>query len=126
MERQVKIEEAIHIACCQWWDLVKPEKHILFHVPNGELRHPAVARKLAKMGVVSGVWDLCMIGPSVPFAWVEVKSPTGKLTIAQREFRDILDAAWVKHAVARSLDDFVDICKEWKVPVRQSSLFDRK
>jgi hypothetical protein len=121
----VKIEESIHISCVHWWQLVKPPKHVLFHVPNGELRHPAVARKLVKMGVVPGVWDLCLIGPSVPFAWIEVKRPKGKLTIAQREFRDVLDAAWVKHGIVYSLDDFISKCKEWKVPIRQSSLFDR-
>lgn len=61
------------------------ELRLLFAVPNGGDRHPAVAAKLKAEGVRAGVWDALL--PVARFGhiglWIEMKAGTNVLTPAQ-------------------------------------------
>lgn len=84
-------EEGEQKALVQWRDLMvhqMPELRWLFHVPNGELRHPAVAVKLLKMGVLPGVADFLWLTPKNEWHGLifELKAEGGTLTPKQAEF----------------------------------------
>lgn len=75
-------EEEEQAAVMEWAMLMErqyPELALLFHIPNGADRHPAVAAKLKRQGVKAGVPDLFL-----PVArggwhglWVEMKRRKG-------------------------------------------------
>ena len=75
-------EEEEQAAVIEWAMLMEkqyPELALLFHIPNGADRHPAVAAKLKRQGVKAGVPDLFL-----PVArggwhglWVEMKRRKG-------------------------------------------------
>ena len=49
------------VALIRWAELSGlPELQLLFAIPNGGQRHPAVARKLRDEGLKPGVPDLCL------------------------------------------------------------------
>lgn len=70
---------------------VLPELVLLFHVPNGGDRHPAVAARLKAMGTKPGVPDLLL--PVARGGYhglaLEMKSPTGKGRVRPEQ------AAWL-------------------------------
>lgn len=80
----------------EWAELQSPrmpELNLLFAVPNGGHRHPAVAKKLKREGVKRGVPDLCL-----PVArhgyhglFIEMKAAKGRLSIHQRKWAATLE-----------------------------------
>src|SRR5262245_46820259 len=60
-----------------------------WHVPNEGERDPAYAYRLKRLGVLPGVADLHFIlPPDGQTAFLEIKSDKGKLSLAQKAFRD--------------------------------------
>lgn len=60
---RVMLEDAHQEALFSWVERVRarlPELKLLHHIPNGGLRHKAVAGKLKAMGAKAGVPDLCL------------------------------------------------------------------
>lgn len=105
-------EEALQIAAADFLDLAMPEDARWFHVPNGELRHPAVAGKLKAMGVKPGVGDVIVLyGPT--FIWIELKTAKGTLSEAQLEWRAFCKAVGAPWKLCRSVlevEDFLRSC----------------
>lgn len=71
-----------------------PELALLFAIPNGGDRHPAVAAKLKAEGVRAGVLDIFL-----PVArrlwhgfWLEMKAPGGRMSDEQMEWSEALKA----------------------------------
>ena len=62
-----------------------PDLHLLFHIPNGGLRHPVTAQKMKLAGAKSGVPDLMLPVPRRGFhgLFIEMKrtdrKPTGRV-----------------------------------------------
>lgn len=88
-------EEQEHFAFIQWRNVMIgtiPDLRWLFHVPNGELRHPAVGAKLARMGALPGVTDFIWPVRRGRFAcmFLELKSKHGKLEPQQAKFIDAM------------------------------------
>lgn len=91
----VPYEDDEHMTFVQWFELVHP-KIELIHIANGELRDSnrqramMRGRKLKRMGVKKGVWDIFMPGV---FLWVEMKRQKGgRLTPEQRAFKERREA----------------------------------
>ncbi len=77
--------------------LLRPELNLLYHIPNGGLRHPRVAATLKAMGVRSGIPDLHLpVARPIYYSgtnitkgywhslYIEMKRPTGKLNPEQK------------------------------------------
>lgn len=97
-------EDREQIALVTWVRLMAPRYPLLdlvFHVPNGGYRDPRTASKFKAMGVRPGVWDLYIPAP-MPGLWIEMKSPTGRLTPNQASFRDNLESVGYTFCVART------------------------
>jgi hypothetical protein len=93
---------------------------IAFHVPNGGWRTPAEAARFRWLGVLSGVPDICIVGRDGVVRFIEVKSETGSLSLAQREMRDRLLAMRCPYVVARNVDDVRVAFKAWGIETREA------
>jgi len=62
---------------------------LLFAIPNGSYRDISTAKKLKEEGVTRGVPDLYVPKHRM---WIEVKTPTGKLSREQKEMHRYLRA----------------------------------
>jgi len=89
----------------------RPELDLLFHVPNGGWRHPAVAQKMKEAGVKPGVPDLFLPVPrgNAHGLWVEMKRRKGgKLSQDQKDWIEALEAQGYVCFVARGSDEACD------------------
>lgn len=88
----------------QWVEREHPSL-MIFHVPNGELRHIKVAEKLKRMGVVPGVADFLCFTQNRKVA-IELKDDDGEQSDDQirfeRRWRDIGG----EYYICRTLDAF--------------------
>ncbi len=82
--------------------------------PHGELRPGRTGAILAGMGVRAGVPDFTLILPSSgKAAFLELKSRKGRLSPAQREFREACMAAGALWAMARTTDEAIEVLRSW-------------
>ena len=84
-----------------------------FAVPNGGKRHVHTAIKLKAEGVRAGVPDLVFILPGGRFAGLELKAENGRLSDAQKQFRDEVTAIQGWWNVAHSIDEAYGILAAW-------------
>jgi hypothetical protein len=73
-------EEGHQICLFRWAHLARntrPALRMLYAIPNGGLRHPAVAAKLKAAGLKPGVPDICLAVPRGCWAslYIELKAP---------------------------------------------------
>jgi hypothetical protein len=93
----------------QWAALMvtrTPEMGMLFAIPNGGQRHPAVAAKLKAEGVKRGVPDLCLPVPRGKYhgLYLELKAGKNRATLEQRAWLDALD----------KLGYYTNVCIGWE------------
>jgi len=62
----------------------------------------------AGMGAHPGLSDLCAVRDGVTL-WIECKSATGRLSVAQEAFRTDIEAHGGCYVVARSVDDLAQL-----------------
>lgn len=89
-------------AFVEWFRLKYP-KLTLYHTPNGELRNKSVARKLKKMGVLPGVFDLHLLDHHL---FIEFKADNkGKLSEAQQKFGERAQQTGHSTLIVYGIDD---------------------
>lgn len=76
-----------------------------FHVPNGGRRGKAEGAIFKAMGVRAGVADLVLLFPSGRCAFIEIKSPKGRLSPAQKVFRNTVEDMGFPFAECRGVDE---------------------
>jgi len=86
------------------------------HCPNGGKRDIVTARKLQKMGVSPGVPDFLITAPAPAFPRargiaIELKAPGGRVSAAQREWLDGLEADGWRAFVAMGAGDAIERIK---------------
>ena len=84
------------MAVMKWAELMSnrfPCLKWMYHCPNGGSRNVVEAANLKRMGVRSGVPDLCLPYPSNGYhgLYIEMKTDKGRSTAAQREYIDWLN-----------------------------------
>ena len=84
------------MAVMKWAELMSnrfPCLKWMYHCPNGGSRNVVEAANLKRMGVKSGVPDLCLPYPSSGYhgLYIEMKTDKGRSTAAQREYIDWLN-----------------------------------
>ena len=89
------LEHQEQVALFEWAALAEaqhPELAMLFAVPNGGARHPAVAAQLKAEGVRAGVPDICLPVARGRFhgLWIEMKRKPNRTSDAQRAWLDAL------------------------------------
>jgi hypothetical protein len=109
-------ESQIQIGCVRWFKYQYPQfSTLLVHVPNGRRRHIRDAAKLKMEGVVAGVADLVLFVPS--HGWhgllIEIKTDKGRQSQSQKEWATNVISMGYRYQIAKSIDDFVLIIKEY-------------
>ena len=86
-------------------------------VPNGGSRKGGFIEgaRMKREGVTAGVLDLLILGPGGKVRFMEVKTPKGRLSPAQKDFMQIMDRAGIDYAVVRSVDEAMNKAKEWEI-----------
>jgi hypothetical protein len=88
-------EQAALIEWCERLSGRYPDLALLFAIPNGGHRHPAVAAKLKAEGVKPGVPDLFLACPNWmgrrAGLFIEMKRPGGRLSAAQLAWHERLE-----------------------------------
>ena len=93
--------------------------HYLFAIPNGGQRTKAGGARLKAEGVKAGVFDLFLPLRRIGAAglWVEMKSRTGRLSVAQEDWLLMMDQAGYRTAVCRNWTEAVTaICSYLEMP----------
>jgi VRR-NUC domain-containing protein len=85
-----------------------------FHVPNGGARSPVEAAIMKGIGVKAGIPDIVAVRDG-RFFGLELKTPNGHLTAAQRDAHAALAAAGATVAVAYGLDGALAALEGWKL-----------
>lgn len=114
----VPTEHAEQRALMQWAEIEAgrhPELALLFAIPNGGHRIPAVAVRLKAEGVKAGVPDLFL-----PVArqechglWIEMKAKDGRVSPKQGEWMERLEEQGYRVAVAFSAEEAMQILKDY-------------
>ena len=112
-------EEDLQRACVAWLEIALAADWRFLHIPNQRgTRSETENRILKALGVKAGAADLLILSPHGPVYWLELKSPTGSLSTAQRDWRDWRRANGLPWALIRSLEDLVAFCRDHQIPVR--------
>ena len=77
----------------------------VFNVPNGGWRSKAEAGILKSLGVRAGVPDLVLLLPGGKIAFIEIKAPGGRLSAAQKAFKNTAEYFGCPFLEARSVDE---------------------
>jgi hypothetical protein len=113
-------EARIQAAIVEWVRTIAPDV-LIFAVPNGGLRSKAEAARLKWTGVVAGVPDLTVIAPSGKAHFLEVKTPTGRLSDDQREIIAALGRLGSPFMTVTSIDDVRRAFSCWGIQTRESA-----
>lgn len=96
-------ESAVQRALLDWFAWVLPDA-VVFAVPNGGKRDKVTAAKMKREGVLPGAPDLIVVWRGIVF-FVEVKKHDGRLSEAQKTFRDAVEAQGLHYIVVRNTDE---------------------
>jgi len=77
----------------------------VFAIPNGGARRRVEAAIMRGEGVLPGVPDLCVPGPSGRTTWLEVKAPKGRVTELQDQMHARLRMLGHRVEIVRSVDE---------------------
>jgi hypothetical protein len=118
--RDLNAEARIQAAIVEWLRAVAPHV-IAFAVPNGGLRSKAEAARLKWTGGVAGVPDLVIVVDPGRIFFIEVKTPGGSVSGAQRQFMFRLDALRTPCAIVRSTNDMHLVFRLWGIATREAT-----
>jgi hypothetical protein len=85
---------------------------VYFHPANGGWRSPIEARIMKGLGVKAGVSDLILLHKG-RFVALELKAISGRLSAAQRQFLEDVEAAGGHALVAVGLDEALATLEDW-------------
>lgn len=115
--RDLNREARIQAACVTYVRLVAPQVTI-FHCPNG-----GPGRSLSRlvwMGMIAGVTDLIIIDEHCLTYMIEVKDADGKLTPAEKDFRDHCLKRKIPWALVRSVNDMAAALDKFQIKTREA------
>lgn len=88
---------------------LKYNKFYVFSVPNGlYIKNIATRKHYKDMGLTSGVSDLIIILPCGKYVCVELKTESGKQSLAQIEFEEKIKSLGGEYIVWKSIKDAED------------------
>lgn len=112
-------ETRLHSAVVRFLRTVAPQC-VTFHIANGGKRSPETARLMKALGVLPGVFDLCLLAPGARVFFLECKAGAGHLSESQREFQCELIRLGIPYAEVRSLEDVRTALAQWGVETREA------
>lgn len=109
-------EHRIQCSCVRWFRIQYPQmKSNLFAIPNGGSRNKIEAARMNGEGVTAGVSDLILLKSNRFYGalCIEMKTPTGTQSSAQKEWQKAVENAGNKYVICRSLEDFMHVINNY-------------
>ena len=112
---------------CRWIAKFRDGRLMLMHhIPNGGKRSKREGHTFKLMGVVPGIPDLFLPVPIGEFhgLYIEFKTMTGRLSLAQKEVIPMLDARGYKVEVCRTVEQAITAVERYlncELPRKESN-----
>lgn len=100
-------ESAIQSAVCQHWRMFGLPHTLVAAIPNEGAKGQA--------GLTPGLPDLIVIGGKVRIGFIELKTRTGRLSLAQKTFRNLCAFASIPFVDTYGRDEPIAILETWGV-----------
>lgn len=113
-------EELLQRSVIQWMQIALHPNVIYFHPANGEWRSIITAKRLKGMGVLPGCSDVVVLYLGRALC-LEIKLPDGRQSESQRVFEAKCGYQGVPYIICRSLDDAIEACRKFGVPMRDNT-----
>ena len=104
-------EHNLQAICVRWFRLkYKPERAIIFAIPNGGSRNEREGANLKREGVTAGAPDLLIVhaGGTI-FIEMKTEERGSRQSQAQKEFQRVLEGLGKKYFVIRSFNEFMNV-----------------
>jgi hypothetical protein len=105
-------EDGLHAFVADALRLYKAPGVVWFHPPNQGPRSPRYAARLKRMGVLAGVADIVVVIEGRAH-FLELKAAKGRLSPAQKAFREASMAASAPYAVASTPEQACNVLLGW-------------
>lgn len=115
-----QVESGIQRSIVQYLRAVVPNC-VVIAIPNGSQRTAKGYPANAVPGFLPGAPDLVVALSGGGVLWIEVKSPTGRVSENQLLVHGLLHAAGHTCVVVRSVEDVQHVLRILKIPTRESS-----
>lgn len=98
-----------------------PDLKYMFHIPNGGKRNTLEAVRFKNLGVKAGVADIFLPCARSGYngLWIEMKSPTGRLTEHQKDFLSAVEERNYRTAVCFSAESAIQSILDYLQEVKQ-------
>lgn len=100
-------ESAIQAAVVQHWRMFGRPHTLVAAIPNEAAAGQA--------GLTAGLPDLLVMGGNIRFGYMELKTPTGRLSIHQKEFRGLCAFWSIPFAEAYGRDEPIAVLEGWGI-----------
>lgn len=107
-------EQEIQLAVIQHLRLRAPKDCFYFHVPNQRKQSPYMGALYKRLGVLSGVPDICLLHEG-RFHGLELKAPGGRSSENQLLARANIDAAGGYASEAIGVDRAIGVLQAWGI-----------
>lgn len=109
------LEQERVIQWARWMSGKYPEMDLLFHIPNGGRRDQREAQHFKRLGVKAGVSDLFLPVPRGSYhgLWIEMKTPGGKVSQAQKEWLEAMQEQGYAGFVCYGADEACDVIEDY-------------
>lgn len=110
------LEHQLQAACVHWFRWRFPQyERLLFAIPNGGRRDVITGARLKAEGVMAGVADLQLAVPAQNYhgLFIEMKTDTGRQTVAQKNFAAAVLEKGYLYTVCRSQEEFETTIKNY-------------
>lgn len=111
-------EQQLHFAVADYLNLTLPPDAWWTSVGHGGFALDArTGARMKRAGVKAGVPDILVIHNGRPL-FIELKSPTGRISPEQRAVSEQLEKCGARWAVCRSIENVAWALSVWGVPMR--------
>jgi VRR-NUC domain len=113
--RQQPERELLHVPVCQPLGWRAHPAVVWWHTPSGGSRHKIEAANLRRMGARKGLPDLLLLHDGQLHALELKNGKRGRISPAQSEMLIALAKAGCRTAVARDLDEALEVLEHWNL-----------
>ena len=104
-------ESAIQAAVCQHWRMFGRPHTLVAAIPNEGAK--------GQPGLTAGLADLLVMGGNVRIGFMELKTPTGRLSLDQKLFRNLCAFCSIPFVEAYGRDEPIKVLEDWSIVRRQ-------
>ena len=106
-------EVKLQMACVRWFDFEYPNQREMLFMVNNENKSAREAARNKKMGLRRGVSDLIYHAPNGDTVFIELKTPTGRLSKWQKIFRNKVIEHGGTYEVIREVQQFITLIRKY-------------